>query len=59
MVGSQSQPGIMIRALNDLFQEVKDKQDEYSVRLFRFPFRSPFELKLYRFAGDHVVFGTL
>lgn len=31
MVGDAAQPGIMIRALNDLFQVVKDKENEYSV----------------------------
>lgn len=31
MVGDAAQPGIMIRALNDLFQAVKDKENEYSV----------------------------
>nr|XP_023029277.1 kinesin-like protein KIF19 [Leptinotarsa decemlineata] len=33
MVGDRSQPGIMIRALNDLFEAVKDKEDEYSVTM--------------------------
>ncbi|XP_017784963.1 PREDICTED: kinesin-like protein KIF19 isoform X2 [Nicrophorus vespilloides] len=33
MVGDPSQPGIMIRALNDLFNAVKDKQDQYSVTM--------------------------
>ncbi|VEN36509.1 unnamed protein product [Callosobruchus maculatus] len=31
MVGDPNQPGIMVRALNDLFEAVKDKEDEYSV----------------------------
>lgn len=31
MVGDAAQPGIMIRALNDLFQVVKDNENEYSV----------------------------
>jgi hypothetical protein len=31
MVGDSSQPGIMVRALNDIFEEVKGKQDQYSV----------------------------
>lgn len=33
MVGDPSQPGIMVRALNDLFNAVKDKEDEYSVTM--------------------------
>ncbi|XP_066139573.1 kinesin-like protein KIF19 [Euwallacea fornicatus] len=33
MVGDRSSPGIMIRALNDIFQAVKDKEDEYSVTM--------------------------
>ncbi|XP_057667084.1 kinesin-like protein KIF19 [Diorhabda carinulata] len=33
MVGTRSAPGIMIRALNDLFEAVKDKEDEYSVTM--------------------------
>ncbi|CAG9864986.1 unnamed protein product [Phyllotreta striolata] len=31
MVGTRSEPGIMIRALNDLFEAVKGKEEEYSV----------------------------
>lgn len=31
MVGDPAQPGIMIRALNDLFNAVKDKENEYTV----------------------------
>lgn len=31
MVGDRCQPGIMIRALNDLFEAVMDKEDEYTV----------------------------
>lgn len=31
MVGDPAQPGIMIRALNDLFNAVKGKEDQYSV----------------------------
>lgn len=31
MVGDRHNPGIMIRALNDIFETVKDKEDEYSV----------------------------
>nr|CAH7728393.1 unnamed protein product [Callosobruchus chinensis] len=33
MVGDPNQPGIMVRALNDLFEAVKDKEDEYSVSM--------------------------
>ncbi|KRT81979.1 Kinesin, partial [Oryctes borbonicus] len=33
MVGDPSQPGIMVRALNDLFNAVKDKEDQYSVTM--------------------------
>ncbi|KAB0793661.1 hypothetical protein PPYR_13281 [Photinus pyralis] len=33
MVGDPSAPGIMVRALNDLFNAVKDKQDQYSVTM--------------------------
>ncbi|KAJ8923180.1 hypothetical protein NQ315_001734, partial [Exocentrus adspersus] len=33
MVGDRSQPGIMIRALNDLFEAVKHKEDEYTVTM--------------------------
>ncbi|XP_068915073.1 kinesin-like protein KIF19 isoform X3 [Tenebrio molitor] len=33
MVGDSSQPGIMVRALNDIFEEVKGKQDQYSVSM--------------------------
>ncbi|KAJ8957441.1 hypothetical protein NQ318_004921 [Aromia moschata] len=33
MVGDRTHPGIMIRALNDLFEAVKDKEDEYSVTM--------------------------
>lgn len=32
MVGDPSQPGIMVRALNDLFNAVKGKEDQFSVR---------------------------
>lgn len=32
MVGDPLEPGIMVRALNDLFNAVKDKEDQYSVR---------------------------
>lgn len=31
MVGDSSQPGIMVRALNDIFEAVKEKPDQYSV----------------------------
>ncbi|XP_018575134.1 kinesin-like protein KIF19 [Anoplophora glabripennis] len=33
MVGDRTQPGIMIRALNDLFEAVMDKEDEYTVTM--------------------------
>ncbi|CAH1956477.1 unnamed protein product [Acanthoscelides obtectus] len=33
MVGDANQPGIMVRALNDLFEVVKDKEDEYQVSM--------------------------
>ncbi|XP_063916850.1 kinesin-like protein KIF19 isoform X2 [Zophobas morio] len=33
MVGDSSQPGIMVRALNDIFETVKGKQDQYSVSM--------------------------
>ncbi|CAG9767190.1 unnamed protein product [Ceutorhynchus assimilis] len=33
MVGDRNHPGIMIRALNDLFEVVKDKEEEYSVTM--------------------------
>ncbi|EFA08129.2 kinesin-like protein KIF19 [Tribolium castaneum] len=33
MVGDSSQPGIMVRALNDIFEAVKEKQDQYSVSM--------------------------
>ncbi|XP_049817903.1 kinesin-like protein KIF19 isoform X2 [Aethina tumida] len=33
MVGDRDQPGIMIRALNDLFEAVKGKEDEYTVTM--------------------------
>lgn len=33
MVGNRDQPGIMIRALNDLFEAVKDKENQYSVSI--------------------------
>ncbi|CAH0563687.1 unnamed protein product [Brassicogethes aeneus] len=33
MVGDREHPGIMIRALNDLFEVVKGKEDEYSVTM--------------------------
>ncbi|XP_019761161.1 kinesin-like protein KIF19 isoform X1 [Dendroctonus ponderosae] len=33
MVGDRHHPGIMIRALNDIFEAVKDKEDEYSVTM--------------------------
>ncbi|KAL1488944.1 hypothetical protein ABEB36_014728 [Hypothenemus hampei] len=33
MVGDRHQPGIMVRALNDIFEAVKDKEDEYSVTM--------------------------
>ncbi|XP_050298947.1 kinesin-like protein KIF19 [Anthonomus grandis grandis] len=33
MVGSKDQPGIMIRALNDIFEAVKENEDEYSVTM--------------------------
>lgn len=33
MVGDAAQPGIMIRALNDLFQVIKDNENEYSVSI--------------------------
>ncbi|KAJ8929813.1 hypothetical protein NQ314_017410 [Rhamnusium bicolor] len=33
MVGDRTQPGIMIRALNDLFEAVKDNEDEYTVTM--------------------------
>ncbi|KAJ8979399.1 hypothetical protein NQ317_015828 [Molorchus minor] len=33
MVGDRSQPGIMIRALNDLFETVKNNEEEYSVTM--------------------------
>ncbi|KAF7278653.1 hypothetical protein GWI33_008103 [Rhynchophorus ferrugineus] len=33
MVGDPYEPGIMIRALNDIFEAVRDKGDEYSVTM--------------------------
>nr|XP_022906683.1 kinesin-like protein KIF19 isoform X2 [Onthophagus taurus] len=33
MVGDQTQPGIMIRALNDIFHTVKTKESEFSVTM--------------------------
>lgn len=33
MVGDRHHPGIMIRALNDIFEAVKDNEDEYSVSI--------------------------
>ncbi|KAF5280510.1 hypothetical protein FQA39_LY18032 [Lamprigera yunnana] len=33
MVGDATAPGIMVRALNDLFKAVKDKEDHYSVTM--------------------------
>ncbi|CAH1115978.1 unnamed protein product [Phaedon cochleariae] len=33
MVGDRTQPGIMIRALNDIFEAVKNNEDEYSVTM--------------------------
>ncbi|XP_060521657.1 kinesin-like protein KIF19 isoform X2 [Cylas formicarius] len=33
MVGDRSEPGIMVRALNDLFQAVKDNGDDYTVTM--------------------------
>ncbi|KAK4874894.1 hypothetical protein RN001_014254 [Aquatica leii] len=33
MVGDPTAPGIMVRALNDLFKAVKDKEDQYSVTM--------------------------
>lgn len=40
MVGDRSQPGIMIRALNDLFDAVMDKEDEYTVSKIKMLFKT-------------------
>lgn len=31
MVGDRNQPGIMVRALNEIFQTIREKEDEYEV----------------------------
>lgn len=31
MVGDRNQPGIMVRALNDIFEAIRGKEDEYEV----------------------------
>ncbi|XP_030764084.1 kinesin-like protein KIF19 isoform X2 [Sitophilus oryzae] len=33
MVGDSNHPGIMVRALNDIFEAVRDKEEEYSVTM--------------------------
>ena len=53
MVGDHQQPGIMIRALNDLFHAVKDKEHQYSVY-----FSKHFHLLQLNFTQFHVTTET-